>query len=394
MKRALPTLLLALCLSCLFCAAALADEAGVLTEGELAAWLNKLLLSTVNVTPLNDPVGEESLTEDGYAFLYPQATLYYNKPTLDQSSVLNAVAVTDEALDMPRGIRLGAPAEMLMAAYGWQNPGLTGDDTSAPLYTLDQLPDAAYWAWAQRGGTALQSVQCGIHVHMGGGRYTDTGVIYTVENGVVSAIHVYGISAATGLEAVKANLAAVGGGAAGMQPVQGVTAQSSAPAFAQADLQFSRMDFLTLTEKGAGVLFGTATGDAWAQEESGGWLHTVSYPAATLVFALDQSRANARLDSLSITGGGFAGPRGLVVGTALMDALALFASDGAGRVSDTAAILYGDGLTPPFGTLERAGGDATLRYATTAAVGGASFAVALHLTFVNDRLTELMIYRY
>lgn len=393
MKRALPTLLLALCLACLFCAAALADEAGVLTEGELAAWLNKLLLSTVNVTPLNDPVGEESLTEDGYVFLYPQATLYYNKPALDQSSVLNAVAVTDEALDMPRGIRLGAPAEMLMAAYGWQNLGLTGDDTSAPLYTLDQLPDAAYWAWAQRAGTTLQSVQCGIHVQMSQGRYTDTGVIYTVENGLVSAIHVYGISAATGLEAVKANLAAVGGGLSSAQPAQGVTTQSAALPFAQADLQFSRMDFLTLTEKGAGVLFGTATGDAWAQEESGGWLHTLSYPNATLVFALDQSRANARLDSLSITGG-FAGPRGLAVGMALADALALFASDGAGRVSDTAAILYGDGQTPPFGTLERAGGDATLRYATTATAGGASFAVALHMTFVNDRLAELMIYRY
>ena len=280
-----------------------------------------------------------------------------------------------------------------MTAYGWQNPTLAGDDTSAPLYTLYQLPDAAYWAWAQRAGTALQSVQCGIHVHMGGGRYTDTGVIYTVENGVVSAIHVYGISAATGLDAVKANLAAVGGGAAGTQPVQGVTAQSSAPAFAQADLQFSRMDFLTLTEKGAGVLFGTATGDAWAQEESGGWLHTVSYPEATLVFALDQSRANARLDSLSITGG-FAGPRGLTVGMGLTDALALFASDGAGRVSDMAAILYGDGQTPPFGTLERAGGDATLRYTATATAGGVSFSVALHLMFVNDRLTELMIYRY
>ena len=144
MKRALPLVLIALLLACLAAMPAMADEAGVLTETEMGEWLNRLLLSTVGVSPLNAPVGEESLTEDGYAFLYENATLYYDQPTLTAQSALRAVAVTGEALDMPRGIRLGAPVEMLMAAYAWQNPTLTGDDTFAPLYVLDQLPQAAY----------------------------------------------------------------------------------------------------------------------------------------------------------------------------------------------------------------------------------------------------------
>lgn len=390
MKRLLPALLLALCLLCRLSGPALADEAGVLTEGELAAWLNQLLLSTLGAAPLNAPVGEESATQDGYAFIYPQATLYYNKPVLDAQSVLAAIAITDEALDMPRGVRLGAPAEMLMTAYGWQNPTLAGDETSAPLYTLDQLPQAAYWAWAQRTGNTLQSVQCGIHVRTGEGRYTDTGVLYTVENGEVAAIRIYGINTATGLAAVQANLAAVGGQASAQQPAQGVATHSEAAQFQAADLQFDRMDFLTLNEKGAAALLGTPTADTWAQEESGGWMHTLTYPAATLMFVLDANRQNPVLDTLTITQNGLAGPRGLTVGMALGDALVLFAADGQGRVSGTQALLYGDGQTPPYGTLERAGQAATLRYAATVA-GGAT--VALHLTFANDLLAELMIYR-
>ena len=235
-----------LCALMLFCVPALADEAGVLTETEISAWLNQVLLSTLSQTPLNAPVGEESLTEDGYAFLYSAVTLYYDKPTLDAQSVLNALVVTDEALDMPRDIRLGAPAQMLLTAYGWQNPTLAGDESFAPLYTLNQLPDAAYWAWAQRSGAQLQSVQCGIHARMSEDRYTDTGILYTVQQQEVSAIRVYGLNASVGLAQVEGNLAAVGGSGAAVstQAAAGVTVQSSADAFSQSDLQFARMELL------------------------------------------------------------------------------------------------------------------------------------------------------
>ena len=394
MKRVWLLLLLAL----LFLGAtALADEAGVLTETELGAWLNGLLLDTAGQTPINAPVGEESLTDDGYAFLYPMATLYYNKATLDAQSVLGAVAVTDESLDMPRGIRLGAPAEMLLAAYGWQNPTLAGDESFAPLYVLNRLPENAYWAWAQRAGDQLRSVRCAIHARMGEDRYTDTGVLYTLQNGAVTAIQVYGLSAAATLAQVQSNLSAVDGARADdtATAAVGVTVRSDAAAFGPSDLQFARMDFLTLTEKGAAVLFGEASGEEWAQDEGGRWLHTLSFPGAALVFSLDAQKQNPRLESLTLTGEGRQGPRGLMTGAALSDAMALFQSDGKAATSGSTALLYGDGQTPPFGTLERTGKDATLRYAALASgADGVSFQIALHLTFADDRLVELMLYRY
>ena len=74
------------------------------------------------------------------------------------------------------------------------------------------------------------------------------------------------------------------------------------------------MDFLTLTEKGAGMLFGETQGDNWAQDDNGQWLHTLAYPSASVVFVTDANRANPLLESLSITGGDASGPRGLTVG--------------------------------------------------------------------------------
>ena len=380
----------------LCCTSALADEAGVLTETELGAWLNKLLLSTANVQPMNAPVGEESLTENGYAFLYDSATLYYDKPVLDAQSVLQSVAVTDESLDMPRGIRLGAPADMLISAYGWQNPTLAGDESFAPLYRLNQLPNSAYWAWAQRSGDQLQSVQCAIHAREGEDRYTDAGILYTAQNGEITAIRVYGLHTAVTLAEVEANLSAVGGvPTTGSATASGVTVQSDAEPFGMNDLQFSRIAFTSLTEKGADTVFGQRQNEDWAQDDQKEWLHTLAYPGATLVFSMDQQKQNVRLESLTVSSGTLAGPRGLTLGMQLDQAIALFRVDGAGSSSDAVALLYGDGQTPPYGTLERTGNDATLRYVCTAAdTNGTNFQVALHLTFANGQLVEMMLYRF
>lgn len=394
MKRVWLPLLLAMLL---FCTTALADDAGVLTETELGTWLNGVLLSTMNVAPINTPVGEESLTTDGYAFMYNTVTLYYDKPVLDAQSKLQAIAVTDEALDMPRGIRLGAPADMLLTVYGWQNPTLAGDDSFARLYVLNQLPNAAYWALAQRGGDQLQSVQCAIHARAGENRYTDTGILYTVQNGTVSGIRVYGLNAFITQAQVENNLSAVGDEqvTTPVQAATGITEKSDAEAFGQSDLQFNRMDFFTLTEKGAAVLFGESDGESWAQDDQGEWLHTLSYSGASLVFVMDANRENPHLESVALSTGKWIGPRGVVAGSRLDAVMALFLSDGTGAVNGGEALLYGDGQNPPFGTLERTDSDAKLRYAATVTgADGSALRVALHMTFVNEKLAELMIYRF
>ena len=391
--------LLALCLLLPF--GALADDAGVLSETELGAWVDQALRDSAKEQPLNAPVGEESLTEDGYAFLYSFATLYYDKPTLDQSSRLNAVAITDEGYAAPRGVRIGSDASALIDRFGWQNPMLLGDGLFAAFYRLDELPRAAYWSLAQREGEGLRSVQCGVHVQTAEDRYTDAGLMFTLENGKVSAIRVYGLGATVSLADARDNLQTVadveasisGDASERISPVSGYAVKSDAKPFSQSDLRFGGFDALTLTENGATRLFGEKQGEERAQDDTGDWLVTTRRDGLTLSYVENADGSQSRLETLSMTKDVAEGPRGLRVGkSTLSEALAAFESDGEARTLDGAAILYGDGSTPPSGWMERTEGVVTLRY--IASVSSLAAPVTLSLTFQNDVLTELMIYTW
>ena len=370
----------------------MADDAGVLTEDELNAWMQGVLVRAAAETPLNAPVGEESWTEDGYAFLYSFATLYYAQP--DSQSQLRGLSVTEESLDTPRGIRLDAPVEMLLNAYGWQNPSLAGDESFAALYVLDQMPQNAYWAWAQR-GAEVQSVQCAIHAACGEDAYTDTGIRYTVANGLVTGIQVYGLDGTIPGAEVESNLKTVQELSRQSTAILGVTQRNEQAPFAQGDLQFSHIDFLTLTDAGATRAFGEPVGETWAQDDAQTWLHSVEFEGVSVVFSCDANKQNPRLDTIAVSDASYAGPRGVSVGMSLEDVTALFCADGSGKTRGTQALLYGDGETPPFGTLERSGSAATLRYgATVQRADGTAAHVSLHLTFESDVLTEWMIFTW
>jgi len=405
-RNSLRLITLLLTIYILFLSPALADDAGVLTEGELNNWIMQVLRDTKGQEPGNAPVGEESRTEEGYAFLYSFATLYYDKPALDQTSRLQGFAITDDMTDTPRGIRVGMPAEALIAAYGWQNHELFGDSSFAVLYQLDQLdqqPGGAYWCWAGLNETGgLTSVRCAIHAHAGNGRYTDAGVYYLVQDHVITAIRVYGLSqlitraeAESNLRAVTAVVAA-GSGDEGLlgYTAEGFFGQSQAPAFQKSDLHIAGRDFLTMSQDDALHAFGKPAREEELPDDPDGWLRIMEYDGLALTFALNSSRSNALLESLSITKPGIPGPRNLAIGQALADAWPLFRSDGTGATLESEALLYGDGSAAPYGTLERMGHMTTLRYADIVEDGNHQRVVTLSLFFENDRLTEILLHSW
>lgn len=207
--RALAAMLAALLLG-LLPWMALADDAGALSEDELTAWTSRLLLDTRDLRPLNAPVDEQALTEDGYAFVYDFATLYFDRPARDASSVLQAVSLTAQTYAAPRGIRLGEDETALLATFGWQNPYLMGDGSLAAFYRVEDLPRAAYWSWARHDEDwRLTGVQCAVHVRQEEDRYTDMGLRFELDAGAVSSIRAYGLSRSVSLEDVQANLDAV-----------------------------------------------------------------------------------------------------------------------------------------------------------------------------------------
>ncbi len=407
MRRTKGRRMLAYLLCALFCvspAFSRADDAGVLTETELNDFLISVLQQSMDEEPQNAPVGEESLTEDGYAFLYRFATLYYDKPVLDSSAALNGFAVTEETLVTPRGIQLGSPAEALVAAYGWQNHELMGDGSFAALYQLDQLPQSAYWAWAQLSEGGFSSVQCAIHAGMGNGRYTDAGIRYQVEGGVVTGIHVYGLNQSISEAEVASNLqavTAVQAAGSGDEPeweeeivtAQGYFEKSDAQAFGAEDLRFAGMDFLQLNEEGATQLFGSPQSEEWVQDETGAWYHTTQREGIQCTHVLDSNKQNSRLGSILLTGEGAQGPRGVKIGDGLQSVLSRFRSDGSGAVMGNQALLYGDGVNPPSGVMEDSGDGVNLSYlAEVTATDGTVCRIALHMSFGEGLLREITLY--
>ncbi|MEA5013800.1 MAG: hypothetical protein VB099_04480 [Candidatus Limiplasma sp.] len=399
-----------------------ADDTGVLSENELNAWLRQLLLATVSQEPQNAPVGEEALTQDGYAFLYEQATLFYDKPVLDQASKLQAVSVTDEGLETPRGLRIGSPEEALVQTYGWQNSGLMTDGLMAPFYLLDQLPQAAYWAWGQMGEEGLEMVNCFIHVQVGEDSYTDAGIQYTLEDDAVSGIRIYGLGSVMSLAEVLGNLetfvqtqAAVSGdelqreepildsdsvkaGASSKAgaPAAGVWPVSTQEAFGTADLQFSRMDLLTLTPKGALTAFGSDhLAEDWRQDpDSGSWRLSRQWPGGvSLSFALDSNKENPRLAELVLADGcPLEGPRGIRLGDSPQSVVEKFRCDGPAWAEGQEFFLYGSSQALPCAYGTWSPGELVLHYEAQVTGGdGASRKAALRLRFQEDRLVSLVM---
>ncbi len=401
-----------------------ADDTGVLSEKELNSWLGQLLRATAAQEPLNAPVGEEALTQDGYAFLYDQATLFYNKPVLDQASKLQAVSVADGGLETPRGLRIGSPAQLLVDTYGWQNPNLITDGLMAPFYLLNQLPQAAYWAWAQVGEGGVDMVNCFIHVRVGENRYTDAGIQYTLEEGLISGIRVYGLGAEMSLEAVLGNLEAFtqtqeaisGDYPQGEEPLiwvgdtvkAGGSSQEapSAPralsistreAFGVRDLQFSRMDLMNLTPKGAVVAFGSDhLAEDWQQEpETGAWTLSRRWPGGvSLAFVTDPNKENPRLAALELADGcPLEGPRGIRLGDSLQSVVDKFRCDGPAWKEGQEFLLYGDGETLPRAWGTQSPEELVLCYEASVTGGeGTSRKAALRLRFLEDTLASLAIH--
>ncbi len=408
LKRGLCMLAAFAAFLCLLTTAARADDAGVLSETELNTWITQVLRDSSEEKPMNAPVGEESHTEDGYAFLYSFATLYYDKPVLDEKSVLKGISVTGEGYASPRGIMLGSPAQMILDSYGWQNPGLLGDGSFAAFYRLNDLPRAAYWCWAQREGEEIRSVQCAIHVGAGESRYTDAGLVYTLENGAVTGIRAYGLNDFITADDVKSNLNAVmsveaaGSGdepeapATGGEPAaEGYRIKSEQQPFSGNDLKFGGMDYLSLTEAGAKKLFGEPAGEERVKDDTGEVILTVKRDGLILSYTVGADGSRSHLESLSLSKDLLVGPRGIRIGAPLSGVLDAFLSDGEGKVLGGAAVLYGDGKSAPFGLMERTGESTVeLRYAATAMQTGEATVVTLNMTFVDEKLTELMIYSW
>lgn len=374
------------------------ENSGALTLNQLESWAKALTVQVAEQQPLNAPVGEESLTQDGYAFLYDTCTLYFEEPSAD--SRLLAVTLTETGAEDPRQIAVGDDQSELLAAYGWQNPGLLGDGTFAALYLENELPADARWAWAIYAEGSLLSVQCGIHSALGDAQYTDMGIRYQIADGRVELIQVYGLGGA-GIAAsdVLANLQTVSQLMAQLSgdshSAEGRWQANEAPAFQAEDLHFAGMDFLTMNDRDVTALYGEPLTTDVMPDADGLLYLTTQRDGLSIGYLESADGTMVQAQAVTITTPMLEGPRGLRVGMTLEKALALLRCDGSGQVLGSANLLYGDGLAAPYGLEESDGmGGTVLRYLCEAEGPEGLLTVTLYVTFQEDLLSEIYVYAW
>ena len=369
---------------------ALAADSGSdpLNLDEMRAWSDELLALADASELLNDPA-EEPVTEDGYAFLYDFGTLYFSAPTRGEGSELMGAVVYDENVPGPRGVNTLYTLTQLLGSFYSENEALDGSRTEALIYLGGEIPGGAWWATLQRDGQWVDTVQYAVHELMEEGQYTDTGLVFTLQQNTVVAIRAYGLDALISGEEVldlmeEAEAVGLETGYA-MVPVSDNGADLTV--FGPEDLFFAGIDFLSCTPGEALEALGEPVFDDRIEDE-GASLRVLGFDDCELVFRTADGGAEELL-SFTITGGDLEGPRALRISDGIAQAMRRFRF-GEGAVDGGTEILYGTPGEGDWGTAEY-GDDAsaTVRYAFALADGRQA---VLMVTFEMLELTEITVY--
>ncbi len=370
-------------------------DVGGLTMEELSGWAAKMLDLARKSAPLSSGP-QANKTEDGYEVVYDFATLYLDTPELTDNSVLNAITVTGYDVECPRDVLVSDTQQMVLEAFADENPTLLGSEDFAVLYLSDSMPEEALWGWVQRDGQQIQAVQYAVHERLSEDKYTDCGLLYSMNEGYVTAVRAYGLSVSVSRAQVEDTLS-------GVSLIQQDQAYFNYPQssigtdldpFEREDLIFSGLDFLGLTPEAAIASLGTYETESWLQDDNGEWMRIIQWPMAEITFAYSSDKVFKRVDTLAVNQDGFEGPRGVQVGDTLSSVLMRFRHSEGEFDGTTTEVLYGDGQTPPFGLAEYDTATATLRYACQVEGSGDVKSVTLHMIFVDTILSELFLYSW
>lgn len=366
-----------------------ADKAPAeLTSAELSGFIEEVRTRALQEEPRNNPATEEARSEDGYVYVYDFATLTAEKPTLDTSTGIRSIQLSDDSMSGPREIGLDSDAEAVLSAFASDNPTLDGTRERALIYLRGTAEAGFRFGHVIRDGQRIQVIEYG-EVYPGeiGGFGYDS-LLYTLTDGLVTEIRAYrqksGYDAAQALSLYE-ELEAAGRGS-GYTRVASSRNGLELTAFGEEDLIFQGLDFLRAQP---GDLPGMPE-DVLMDNEDGSWLRLVDGDGYSAVFLCNQDGKNAELNSFTILSDTAEGPRGVRLGDLFHEDFTRF-RNGENETDGVREVLYGTEGVPPYGIAEYADGDGmTLRY--VAAVGDGQ-AVELYLHYVDNTLNEIIVHK-
>lgn len=372
---------------------ALAEENSgeILTLEELRAWVDGYKARALATQPLNDPAAAESLSEDGYMFVYEFATLYMDGPEMTEDSEIQALVVYSSDEAGLRGVRVDDSTELVLAAYYTENPDLIGSRDEALLYAVNLMPEGVYIGRLHRDGQRIQVIDYAVYEQpsTGGDGYMDAGIMYTVQDNNVTAIRAYGLNSRFGAQDVDAALAEARqlGDEASYSKVYTSYVGSELEPFNSEDLLFAGMDFANLTPEEAIEALGEPQEDVW-QEDAGGYMRRMQFASCDVTFVYDMAREKGHVVNMMIDTDLLEGPRSVRVGDTLSSVLNRFLN-GEGAYDNGREPLYGSEESGDYGLLEyRTDASFALYYGTHSEEGTP---VTMYLNFDQQYLLEILL---
>jgi len=324
-------------------ACALAYDANI-----AGAWLNQFAQALTAIAPVNDPLATADPARAGQVLLeYEFGTVLANGMNPSADHILEIEVRNAQVTDC-RGVRVGMGLE---AALGGETVG----ESATQLYVLGTQDAGWHWAYVNQGQVyGVEYIAYGAD-SAAMKEYTLT---YVIENGMISAIRMR-IADATQAQAQEG--AATAREIASRQHGEVLAMQSGAPVFGAQDLQVNGADVLGRPVYELVACMGEPLEIQTLPEGKG---RILVYDGAAVRLELDERTGVEVVRGVSVTGGGFAGPRRLMVGLSVQEAAALFFSEG--EVSTLGGTLYLAGESsddPPYGKLVANGTETTLVYA-------------------------------
>ena len=371
----------------------MAEESGedILTLDELRMWVSEYKIRALATQPLNDPTAEDSVTEDGYLFVYDFATLYMDRPEMTADSLVQALVIYSSEEEDMRGLRVDDSAETVLAAYYTENPDLVGSSEQALLYAVDVMPEGGYVGMLHRNGQRIEVIDYAVYEQppTGGDGYSSAGILYTMTNGNVTAIRAYGLTERIQTEdvAIALEQARRIGAEATYSRVETSLIGTDLERFNSEDLIFAGMKFPALTPEDAAAAFGEPLDDMWL-EDSYGYMRVMRFSSCDIVFLYDMARQIGRVKTMTIHNDQLEGPRSVRLGDTVASVINRF-RNGEGETNGMTEILYGATESGEFGMMEY-GTDASVvvRYGTLSDDG---VPVLLYLSFDNFYLNEIIL---
>lgn len=331
-----------------------------LQASEVLAWRNALWDALGSMLVINNPAStHDQVSGETWLYEFPFGMALLTSPSLDSdvSALVEAEILTD-AVSCPRGLRVGALQADVLAAYPNENPDLQGDTGYAALYAnAADATGTAGWGWLIRRNQQADAISYTASVPAQGmeGFRQEYTVIYVFADGVVDSIVITGFGNLLTAAESDANLAAV-------QDIRAKSAYTSnaesGAAFAQSDLQFAGLSFVSASPEDVMAVLGTPQSDT---TEEGQGVRTLIYADALIEYASQGGVWTPA--AVLVAADSIAGPRNLRVGDTYESVIARF---GEGEQGDVLSYAYTD-------------------------AGGQRYEMAC--AFVDGILTEYLFYR-